>query len=497
MSTIEKEYARTEVKAGLIDLESIPNRRTQHKFERSISVFKSYRVLAVILDLIFYVSAFSMLGVLLNPVNGGLPWTLYFVACTCSCFIPVIVVGGYSQSVVKTSARFLSEHVIASSLSWITLLGGLSAIVVFNSGLHLKDLYLHGLLVGVGYTISSIVVKRLLHQFRISQHSYKTLLIVGANDQSRELYTLQLEKGDLRDIRIVDFDAERSGKRLIPDDHKSPIVEIANEETLFSNPDIIETIVVTSKLSNIPPKFVNQLMAINLLDYKVESLGRFLSREHKIISTSNLDSAWFFDGGFMLLENTVYYRLKRIVDFAVSAVALAILTPVFLLISIAIKLSNKGPIFFKQDRVGVCGEIFTLYKFRTMTKGSEKGPIYTQVNDSRITKLGSALRSTRLDELPQLLNVLKGEMSLVGPRAEWTRCVELYEKNIPFYHYRHLVKPGISGWAQVNYPYGASEEDAIEKLKYDLFYVRHFSLTLDFSIFVKTLYVMLKKEGGR
>lgn len=130
-------------------------------------------------------------------------------------------------------------------------------------------------------------------------------------------------------------------------------------------------------------------------------------------------------------------------------------------------------------------------------KGSEKGPIYTQVNDSRITKLGSVLRSTRLDELPQLLNVLKGEMSLVGPRAEWKRCVELYESKIPFYHYRHLVKPGISGWAQVNYPYGENEKDAIEKLKYDLFYVRHFSLTLDFSIFVKTLYVMLKKEGGR
>jgi lipopolysaccharide/colanic/teichoic acid biosynthesis glycosyltransferase len=121
--------------------------------------------------------------------------------------------------------------------------------------------------------------------------------------------------------------------------------------------------------------------------------------------------------------------------------------------------------------------------------------LYTRQNDPRITGLGRALRKFRLDELPQLWNVLRGEMSLIGPRAEWTKCVELYEKKIPFYHFRHLVKPGITGWAQVNYPYGESEEDALEKLKYDLYYIRHYSLKLDAMIILKTVHTMLFRRG--
>ena len=121
--------------------------------------------------------------------------------------------------------------------------------------------------------------------------------------------------------------------------------------------------------------------------------------------------------------------------------------------------------------------------------------IYTRKNDPRVTRLGWWLRKLRFDELPQLFNVLRGQMSLIGPRAEWVRCAERYEKAIPFYHFRHLVKPGITGWAQVNYPYGESDEDAIEKLKYDLYYIRNYSLTLDAMIVLKTVHTMLFRKG--
>ncbi|PYK67310.1 MAG: lipid carrier--UDP-N-acetylgalactosaminyltransferase [Verrucomicrobia bacterium] len=158
---------------------------------------------------------------------------------------------------------------------------------------------------------------------------------------------------------------------------------------------------------------------------------------------------------------------------------------------------SRRPIIFRQERVGRANQPFVAYKFRTMLMNSPKEPgdIYTKKNDPRVTRLGRWLRKLRFDELPQLFNVFRGEMSLIGPRAEWVRCAERYEKAIPFYHFRHLVKPGITGWAQVNYPYGESDEDAIEKLKYDLYYIRNYSLTLDAMIVLKTVHTMLFSKG--
>jgi lipopolysaccharide/colanic/teichoic acid biosynthesis glycosyltransferase len=130
-----------------------------------------------------------------------------------------------------------------------------------------------------------------------------------------------------------------------------------------------------------------------------------------------------------------------------------------------------------------------------MRQGSENGSIYTAAEDPRVTRFGQFLRKTRMDELPQLWNVLLGDMSIIGPRAEWIKCVEQYDETIPFYGYRHLVRPGITGWAQVNYSYGASNGDAVEKLKYDLFYIRHYSMALDFAIILKTLHTILFAKG--
>jgi lipopolysaccharide/colanic/teichoic acid biosynthesis glycosyltransferase len=184
------------------------------------------------------------------------------------------------------------------------------------------------------------------------------------------------------------------------------------------------------------------------------------------------------------------------------------------LIALVVLAKTGRPVIFRQERVGRDDEPFTIYKFRTMrhraagaelsvsgsqlsgTAGEEsEEDIYTREGDPRLTGLGRVLRKFRLDELPQLWNVLRGEMSLIGPRAEWIKCVERYEKKIPFYHFRHLVKPGITGWAQVNYPYGESEEDAMEKLKYDLYYIRHYSLKLDAMIVLKTIHTMLFSKG--
>jgi lipopolysaccharide/colanic/teichoic acid biosynthesis glycosyltransferase len=202
--------------------------------------------------------------------------------------------------------------------------------------------------------------------------------------------------------------------------------------------------------------------------------------------------------GFQLARSSPYHYLKRLCDLILAAVLLAILWPVMVALLLIVWLESGRPAIFRQPRLGRAGEVFTAYKYRTMRaqQGSDdQADIYTREGDPRITRVGRWLRKLRLDELPQLWNVVRGDMSLIGPRAEWTKCAERYEQKIPFYHFRHLVKPGITGWAQVNYPYGESDEDAIEKLKYDLYYIRHYSLKLDAMIVLKTVHTVLFGKG--
>ncbi|MFZ9683627.1 MAG: sugar transferase [Cephaloticoccus sp.] len=162
---------------------------------------------------------------------------------------------------------------------------------------------------------------------------------------------------------------------------------------------------------------------------------------------------------------------------------------------LAVWLEDRGAVFFTQTRIGRNRVPFRMIKLRTMRQSRANDSRYTAVGDARITVVGGFLRLTRLDELPQLWNVLVGDMSLIGPRAEWDVLVEQYEQAIPCYHFRHLVKPGITGWAQVNYPYGANMEDTIRKLEYDLYYIRHFSFLLDAAIVLKTIHLMLFGKG--
>jgi lipopolysaccharide/colanic/teichoic acid biosynthesis glycosyltransferase len=173
--------------------------------------------------------------------------------------------------------------------------------------------------------------------------------------------------------------------------------------------------------------------------------------------------------------------------------------PLVPIIALLIKLDSKGPVFFKQVRVGEGEKPFVLIKFRTMSQDAEKttGAVWAEKNDSRVTKLGSFLRKTRLDEIPQLFNILRGDMSFIGPRPERPEFVEDLKKVIPFYSERHFVKPGLTGWAQVRYTYAASVEDAIEKLRYDLFYIKNMSIFLDTLIILETVKVILFRRGSR
>lgn len=212
----------------------------------------------------------------------------------------------------------------------------------------------------------------------------------------------------------------------------------------------------------------------------------------------NIVPSWFiFSSGFRI---TSYIRVsKRLFDIAFSIIGLLVAVPLFPMIALMIKLDSKGPVLFRQLRVGQGERDFVLYKFRTMRRDAERatGAVWAQENDPRVTGIGRFLRKSRLDELPQLYNVLRGDMAFVGPRPERPEFVAQLKRIIPYYSERHSVKPGVTGWAQVKYPYGASVEDAIEKLRYDLFYIKNISLFLDIAIIFETVKVVLFGRGGR
>jgi sugar transferase (PEP-CTERM system associated) len=216
------------------------------------------------------------------------------------------------------------------------------------------------------------------------------------------------------------------------------------------------------------------------------------------ILVDDLKPSWLiFSDGFVISRWTRFQ--KRLIDIVLASIGIVLSAPLALLTALAVKLDSDGPILYGQERVGENGRTFMVWKFRSMKQDAEKGgtPIWAKAQDDRVTRVGRFIRKTRLDELPQFWNVVRGDMSFVGPRPERPFFVEQLAKEIPFYQQRHAVKPGLTGWAQVKYQYGSSVEDAMEKLRYDLYYVKHLSVSFDISIVFDTVKVILFGKGAK
>lgn len=258
----------------------------------------------------------------------------------------------------------------------------------------------------------------------------------------------------------------------------------------------------TSIILALPSKYWNTgfsdiLMKTRFAGASILNLDDFFEGVQKKVPVDFLNQEWFiFEKGFSLINNPFGLRIKRLCDMILALGLLLLSWPVIILAAILIKLESPGSVFYKQIRTGLNDHEFTIFKLRSMAKNAEvNGVQWAQNNDSRVTRVGKWLRLTRIDELPQLWNVVKGEMSFIGPRPERPEFnIELEEK-IPFYRLRHLVRPGITGWAQVMYPYGASIEDSKQKLQFDLYYIKNFSFFLDLQIVFKTIQVVLFGKG--
>jgi len=242
---------------------------------------------------------------------------------------------------------------------------------------------------------------------------------------------------------------------------------------------------------------MDQLLACRLRGLPVLDLAAFYERSRGEVPTDSLKASWLVYGhGFV--QGTLRRTSKRVLDIVASSVLLALASPIMLLTAIAIRLESRGPVIYRQERVGLGGRGFMCLKFRSMRTDAEKDGVarWATKNDSRVTRVGAYIRKTRIDELPQLLSVLKGEMSMVGPRPERPSFVAQLKEQIPFYELRHSVKPGVTGWAQVRYSYGASVEDARKKHQFDLYYVKNNSLFLDLLVLIETVSVVLFREGA-
>jgi exopolysaccharide biosynthesis polyprenyl glycosylphosphotransferase len=252
-------------------------------------------------------------------------------------------------------------------------------------------------------------------------------------------------------------------------------------------------IIVLNTQKNLSKEIVQYLTKLELKGIKYYTIEHFLENTlHKVYIPKDTGNINFLDEIKPYTKNQ--YFIKRIIDFTI-AIPLGILTfPVMLYAAYRIKKeSPEGPVIFKQKRVGLNGKEFICYKFRSMIPDAEKGkPQFASKDDPRVFKWGAIMRKTRIDELPQLWNVIKGDMHMIGPRPERKYWIDIFEKNIPYYNLRHIVKPGITGWAQVCYPYGSNEEDAYQKLMYDLYYIKNWSLWLEIKTIFKTIWVMVR-----
>ena len=260
----------------------------------------------------------------------------------------------------------------------------------------------------------------------------------------------------------------------------------------------INTLVIVKDIKN--PKFKNylkRLFELKINGLKVISYKEFNESIQKKIDINQINEEWLLESnGFDILNNESQKNIKRGLDIIIAIILMVLASPIALITAIVIKFESKGPIIFKQIRIGENGKKFKIYKFRSRRIHDEKKyPKYTLDNDDRITKFGKFMRKTRIDELPQLFCILKGTMSFVGPRPEWDILVNEYKEKIPYYNLRHMIKPGITGWAQVMYPYGECIEDAKRKLEYDLYYLKHQDLILDVLTIMKTAKIVIFGKG--
>jgi sugar transferase (PEP-CTERM system associated) len=349
----------------------------------------------------------------------------------------------------------------------------------------------------IGFTMAGFIARLVFSGLKRGGVFRRRLLVIGAGAQAWDLVCmLQNEGTSTYDITFVQDEAFGAVDPRLAEAHGPRIVTAPGGDVLkaahTAQPD--ELVVAPDERRGMN---LDSLLACKKEGFPIVQYLSFLEHEIRRVDIRRIDVGWMlYSEGFYF--GVIDNALKRTLDIAVSLILLILFTPFLILAAIAIKIDDGGPVIYSQERVTRNDKPFQIYKLRTMRTDAEKGgAVWAATKDPRITRVGNFLRQSRIDEMPQLLNVLRGDMSLVGPRPERPGFVTQLAEHLPLYRERHMVKAGLTGWAQINYPYGASIEDARSKLSYDLFYVKNFSILFDLLIILQTLRVVLWPSGAR
>ncbi len=412
-------------------------------------------------------------------------WLPLLVAATVV-WLAMISVGVYGPLALR-SLRFAGARLLVA----ISL--GIIALVVIDFALPGQTFWRSTLLYAMGFSVMVLVLDRLLLNSFLGSSSFRRrVLVLGAGDRAQRLRELgeRPESG----FAIVSYIAMSEPERVV--EEAIPREAVHDLGRFVENLGVSEVVLALQERRNSLP--LKDLLRIKTKGVHVNDFSSFLERETGRVDLDTVNPSWLiFSDGFSS-GRILSSAMKRIFDIIASLALLLLTFPIIALFALIVKLDSKGPAFFRQQRVGLYGETFHLVKLRSMRTDAEKdGAKWASENDPRVTRIGRFIRKVRIDELPQTWCVLMGQMSFVGPRPEVPQFVDDLQEEIQFYGERHMVKPGITGWAQINYPYGASTEDSRKKLEYDLYYAKNYTPFLDLVILLQTVRVILWPEGAR
>ncbi|WP_267381136.1 MULTISPECIES: TIGR03013 family XrtA/PEP-CTERM system glycosyltransferase [unclassified Sphingomonas] len=461
-----------------------------------IRVFKHYVPQAVLLlglvDAVLLMAAAEagwvvrarQIGMSAGPIVERIPQIVVFAAAL---QIALVAVGAY------TAASFLSLRFAAARLAVAVSLGVIFLSLIFFLVPTLTFWRSNLLYSMVIATVSLVVVRALLGRALGGETFKRRIVVLGAGVRAAQIRDLAARPG--ANFIVAGFVAMSEGAPAVSD--AVPRAAIPNLSAHVVDARATEIVLALEERRNALP--LKDLLRVKTTGVAVSDISSFLESETGRIDLNSVNPSWLiFSDGFAsgrMLSSIA----KRAFDIVASLVLLILTLPIVLLTAVAIRIESRGPVFYRQRRVGLYSQGFDIVKLRSMRQDAEVAgqAVWAAEQDPRVTRIGRIIRKVRIDELPQTWAVLKGEMSFVGPRPERPQFVEQLEQQLPYYAERHMVKPGITGWAQINYPYGASVEDARHKLEYDLYYAKNYSPFLDLLILLQTLRVVLWPSGAR
>lgn len=483
--------SETERRKGDLELPDMPSKKENILKGREGAV--RFAVLAILADVLLWTLCYW--GISIMTGRHGICKLNQVILPVMVLVSALSLIRGYGIRTNYASLRYASEHLIACLATYpvaafllfaVNLNGGnaCASKIIFSASLCL-------------FCGASLLARRYFWFSMASFRSKASFLVIVDRELGSTFYQDYRLTKQHQGLLLFSDEECLLGEKIDGDDSErialdnSHIIPILKSDSAA----LIEAVVIAARFSTLSEDLLKDLGQVHFREMPVYSLVLFYEKYWFRTPIHLIGAAWPFETNYVLVQNSMYSNLKRSLDLLSALVTLLVLFPLLLLIAVLIRIFDGAPVIFSQQRMGCDEQPFRLYKFRTMHAGSHRGDRYTRDGDPRVTPLGAFLRKTRLDELPQLWNVLKGDMSVIGPRAEWVKLVEEYQEKIPNYHLRHLVRPGITGWAQVNYPYGESLEDTLQKLSYDLYYIRNFSMRLDAEVALKTLYVIFAGRG--